>query len=344
MKKNKMKGAYINQHGGPEVIEIGEIPLPEPGPGEVRIKVKASSINHLDIWVRKGLPGLKLEFPHVLGADASGIIEGKGEGVKGIEEGERVLVYPALFCGKCENCISGKENLCKEYKIFGERARGVQCEYIVVPSANVFKIPSGLSFVEAASLPLTLLTAMQMVEKANPEPGMNILVMAAGSGVSSMLIQILKILNCNIFVTAGNKEKIERAKWLGAIDGVVYEERDWEKKLKNICGKIDIIFDHTGREFWESLIKTINWGGKIVICGATSGYDTRTDLRHIFFRQIQIIGSTMGSRRHLLKGLEFVERGFIKPIVGKVMNIEKIQNAHRLIEERKIFGKVVLKF
>lgn len=315
MKKNKMKGAFINQHGGPEVIEIGELPMPEPGPGEVRIKVKASSINHLDIWVRKGLPGLKLKFPHVLGADASGIVDKKGEEVKGIDEGERVLIYPALFCGVCESCISGKENLCKEYKIFGERTQGVQSEYIVVPSANIFKMPSGLSFVEAASLPLTLLTAMQMVEKAKPEPGMNVLVMAAGSGVSSMLIQILKAFNCNVFVTTGSEEKIERAKWLGAEEGVVYKEKGWEKKLKNICEKIDIIFDHTGKDFWESLIKIVNWGGKIVVCGATSGYDAITDLRHVFFRQIQIIGSTMGGRKHLLKGLKLVEMGFVLSLI-----------------------------
>lgn len=343
MKKDGMKGAFINKHGGPEVIEIGEIPLFEPEPGEVRVRVKASSINHLDIWVRKGWPGLKLKFPHVLGADASGTVDRTGNGVKGINKNDKVIIYPAIFCGKCKNCISGNENLCKDYKIFGERINGVQSEYIVVPKENVFLIPKGLSFVEAASLPLTLLTAMQMMEKANPEPGMNVLVMAAGSGVSSMLIQILRAKNCNIFVTAGSKEKIERAKWLGAEEGVVYADKGWEKKLKNICEKIDIIFDHTGKDFWESIVKIAKWGGKIVICGATSGYSAITDLRHVFFRQIHIMGSTMGARKHLLKGLELVEMGFIKPIVGKVMSIDKIQNAHKLIEERKIFGKVVLK-
>ncbi len=336
-----MKSAFINKHGGPEVIEIGELPMPEPGPGEVIIKVRASSINHLDIWVRKGLPGIK--FPHVLGADASGTVDKTGEGVKGISKNEKVIVYPAIFCGKCKNCISGDENLCKEYKIFGERTKGVQSEYIAIPQENVFPMPKGLSFIEAASLPLTLLTAIQMVDKVNLEPGMNVLVMAAGSGVSSMLIQVLKAKNCNIFVTAGSKEKLERAKWLGAEEGVVYEDKEWEKKLRNICEKIDIIFDHTGKDFWESIIKIVNWGGKIVICGATSGYDAVTDLRHIFFRQIHMIGSTMGARKHLLKGLELVEKGFIKPIVGKVMNLDKVQNAHRLIEERKVFGKVVLK-
>lgn len=339
-----MKAVLINENGPPEVIKIGEVSLRELRENEVRIKVKASGINHLDIWVRKGIPGFSLKFPHILGADAAGIVEEIGKGVEGISKGDKVLIYPAIFCGRCEKCISGNENLCKEYKIFGERTQGVQSEYINIPKENVFLIPENISFVEAAAIPLSLLTAVQMVEKANPEPGMNCLVMAAGSGVSLNLIQILKVIKCNVFVTAGNKEKIERAKWFGADDGVVYTENNWEKKLKNICEKIDIIFDHTGKEFWEKLIKIVNWGGKIVICGATSGYDAKIDLRHVFFRQIQIIGSTMGGRKHLLKGLEYIKKGFIKVSISKVLNFEKAQEAHRLIEERKIFGKIVLKF
>jgi len=173
----------------------------------VRIKVIASGINHLDIWVRKGIPGLKLQFPHILGADASRIVEEIGEEIEGINKGDKVLIYPATFCGKCEKCVSGNENLCKEYKIFGERRKGVQSEYINVPKEIVFKIPEGISFIEASAIPLSLLTAMQMVEKANIEPGMNSLVMAGSSGVSLYLIQILKIFRSNVFVTASSKEK-----------------------------------------------------------------------------------------------------------------------------------------
>jgi NADPH:quinone reductase-like Zn-dependent oxidoreductase len=339
-----VKAIFINENGSPDVIKIGEFPLENLRRNEVRIKVIASGINHLDIWVRKGIPGLKLQFPHILGADASGIVEEIGEEIEGINKGDKVLIYPATFCGKCEKCVSGNENLCKEYKIFGERRKGVQSEYINVPKEIVFKIPEGISFIEASAIPLSLLTAMQMVEKANIEPGMNSLVMAGSSGVSLYLIQILKIFRCNVFVTASSKEKIEKAKEFGAIDGVNYNEKDWEKKLKNICEKIDVIFDHTGKEYFENLIKIVNWGGKIIICGATSGYDAKIDLRHVFFRQIQIIGSTMGGRRHLLKGIEYVKKGFIKVPIFEVFNFEKVKEAHKIIEERKAIGKIVLEF
>ncbi|MEO0255435.1 MAG: zinc-binding dehydrogenase [candidate division WOR-3 bacterium] len=336
-----MKAAYIESHGGPEVIKIGELKEPELKEGYVKVRVKAVSLNHLDLWVRKGLPNLKIQFPHILGSDIAGIIEDiKGEESL-FKKGDKVILYPATFCGVCDKCISGKENLCKEYKILGENIWGGNAEFIVVKKELIFPFPSDLSFEEASSLPLTLLTAMHMVKKSKIKPYQTALVMAAGSGVSVMLIQILKALNVYVIATSSKKEKLERAKKIGVDEVINYSENDWEKKLKGRT--IDCIFDHTGKEFLPSLFRIVKWGGKIVTCGATSGANANIDLRYIFFKQISLIGSTMGRRKDLLDGLQLVNMGKIKPVIYEVLPLEEIIKAHRMLEERKAFGKIVLK-
>ena len=336
-----MRAAYIETHGGPEVLKIGELKEPEIKEGYVKIRVKACSVNHLDLWVRRGIPNLRIEYPHILGSDISGIIEEISDEEIPFKKGDKVILYPATFCGRCENCISGKENLCKEYKILGENTNGGNAEFIVIKKELLMPYPENLSFEEAASIPLTLLTAMQMVEKSNVKPMDTALVMAAGSGVSVMLIQILKAMNVYVITTSSKEEKLKKAKELGADELINYAEEGWEKKLKG--RKIDVIFDHTGKNFLPSLLKIVKWGGKIVTCGATSGHDANIDLRYIFFKQIELIGSTMGARRHLLKGLELVRKGKVKPFVHTVLPLEEIRKAHELLEERKVFGKVVLK-
>ncbi len=336
-----MKAAYIENHGGPEVIKIGELKDPEVKEGEIKIRIKACALNHLDIWVRRGIPNLKIEYPHILGSDISGIIEEIRGDVKNFKKGDKVILYPATFCSSCYECISGRENLCKEYKILGENTKGGNAEYIVVKKDLLLPYPENMSFEEAASLPLTLLTAMQMVEKSEIQPYQNALVMAAGSGVSVMLIQILKAMNVYVFATSSKEEKLKKAKEIGADETINYTEKGWEKILKS--KKIDVIFDHTGKMFFPSLLKIVKWGGKVVICGATSGHDADIDLRYVFFKQISIIGSTMGARKHLLKGLGLVNKGKIKPFVHDVLPLDDIKKAHQLLENRKVFGKIVLK-
>ncbi|MEN3044200.1 MAG: alcohol dehydrogenase catalytic domain-containing protein [Candidatus Hydrothermales bacterium] len=336
-----MKAAYIENHGGPEVLKIGEINEPEIREGEVKVKVKACSLNHLDIWVRRGLPNLKIQFPHILGSDIAGVIEEIKDENTYFKKNDKVILYPATFCGYCEKCISGKENFCKEYKILGENVKGGNAEYIVVKKELLMPYPSNLSFEEAACLPLTLLTAMQMVKKSKIKPFQTALVMAAGSGVSVMLIQILKALNCYVVAGSSSDDKLKKAKELGADEIINYTDKDWEKKLKG--KKIDVIFDHIGKDFLFSLLRISKWGGKIITCGATSGFDTSIDLRYIFFKQISLIGSTMGARKHLLQGINLLNSGKIKPVIDRVLPLEKIKDAHILLEEKKVFGKIVLK-
>ncbi|MEN3045671.1 MAG: alcohol dehydrogenase catalytic domain-containing protein [Candidatus Hydrothermales bacterium] len=336
-----MRAAYIESHGGPEVIRVGEINEPEIKEGEVKVRIKACALNHLDIWVRKGLPNLKIQFPHILGSDIAGVIEEIGDENFHFKKNDKVILYPATFCGNCEECISGRENLCREYKILGENVRGGNAEYIVVKKELLMPYPPDLSFEEAASLPLTLLTAMQMVKKSKIKPFQTSLVMAAGSGVSVMLIQILKALNCYVIAGSSSDDKLKKAKELGADEIIKYSEKDWEKKLRG--RKIDVIFDHVGKEFLPSLLRVLKWGGKIVTCGATSGFDATFDLRYIFFKQISLIGSTMGARKHLLEGLKLVNMGKIRPVINCVLPLEKVKEAHILLEERRVFGKVVLK-
>ncbi len=336
-----MKAAYIEEHGGPEVLKVGDLKEPETKKGYIKIRVKACALNHLDLWVRRGIQSLKIEYPHILGSDISGIIEEIEDEELPFKKGEKVILYPATFCGKCESCVSGMENLCKEYKILGENVKGGNAEFIAVKKELLMPYPENLSFEEAASIPLTLLTAMQMVEKSDIKPMETALVMSAGSGVSVMLIQILKAMNVYVITTSSSKEKLEKAKELGADEFINYREEGWENKLKG--RKIDVIFDHTGKDFLPSLLKIVKWGGKIITCGATSGHNASIDLRYIFFKQVEIKGSTMGGRRHLLKGLEFVRKGKIKPFIHTVLPLEEIKKAHKLLEEREVFGKVVLK-
>jgi len=210
----------------------------------------------------------------------------------------------------------------------------------VVNPEIIMPYPQNLSFEEASALPLTLLTAMQMVEKSQIKKGEKALVMAAGSGVSVMLIQILKSMGVYVIGCAGNEEKLKKAKEIGADETLNYNQKNWSKNLKNV---IDVIFDHTGKNFFKDLVKIVKWGGKIVICGATSGADSEIDLRYVFFKQINIIGSTMGARHHLLKGLKLVRENKIKPFIFQVLPLEEIKRAHILIEERKTFGKIVLR-
>ncbi len=340
-----MKAVFLEKHGGPEVLQYGEVPTPEPGPGEVRVAVACCAVNHLDIWVRRGMAYLRLKYPHILGADVVGWVDALGPGVQEPPPGTLVAVAPGTSCGTCERCLSGQDNLCPQYGILGEHRWGGYAEYVVVPRANLLPYPEGLAHEEVASMLLVFLTAWEMVEKAQVEAGQWALVMAAGSGVSTALIQILRLRGVRVIAAAGSREKVERALELGAEEGIVYREEDLVTRVREIVGKagVPVIFDHTGKEFWSQLIRACAWGGRIVTCGATSGYQAELDLRHVFFRQISIRGSTMGSRSHLFKVLRLAEQGVLKAVVDRVLPLEEAAQAHRLLEERKVFGKVVLR-
>lgn len=331
--------------GGPEVLERATIELPEPGPREVRIRVRAVALNHIDLWARRGLPHFRYEFPHRLGADVVGEIEALGPGARGAKVGERVVVNPGLSCGACERCLLGEDTFCRGYKIMGENTQGGYARHIVVPDANLLPMPKALSFTDAAALPLCFLTAWQMVvRKAEVRAGQTVLVQAAGSGVSSAAIQIAKMLGARVITTTSTDEKAARARALGADEVINYTTQDFVAECKRLTDKkgVDAVIEHVGGDVFAKSILAAAWGGRIVTCGATTGFTPEIDLRHVFFRQVEVLGSTMGSKGDLFGILRHVDAGRLRPVVDRVMPLWDAVEAHRLLEDRKVFGKIVL--
>ncbi len=335
----------LRSHGGPEVLVRETIDLPDPGPREVRVRVRAVALNHLDLWVRRGMPNLKLTYPHRLGSDIVGEIDSVGPGARAFEVGARVVVSPGMSCGVCERCLSGHDNLCRKYAILGEHTSGGYARHVLVPDTNLLPYPGDLPFTQVAAVPLVFLTAWQMVvEKARVAPGQTVLVQAAGSGVSSAAIQIAKLHGARVIATVGTDAKAARARALGADEVVNYATHDFVGEVKRLTGKrgVDAVIEHVGGDVMvKSLLATAS-GGRIVTCGATAGVEPKIDLRHVFFRQIEILGSTMGSKGSLFGILEHVKAGKLLPVVDRVMPLWQAADAHGVLERREAFGKVVL--
>ena len=340
----------LRTHGGPEVLRRETIPLPDPGPREIRVRVRAVALNHLDIWTRRGLPHVKHEYPHRLGADIVGEVDALGPGARAaygmtLAPGEKVVVSPGLSCGVCAACLGGRDNLCKQYHIMGESAQGGYARHINVPDANILPYPEGVPFTEAAAVPLAFLTAWQMlVHKAKVRPGQTVLVQAAGSGVSSAAIQIAKLHGARVIATTGTDEKMERARALGADEVINYTTHDFVAECKRLTGRrgVDCVVEHVGGDVFVKSILATAWGGRVVTCGATAGFTPQVDLRQIFFRQVEVLGSTMGSKGDLFDILALVKAGALRPVVDRVMPLWDAAEAHRVLEERRAFGKVVL--
>jgi NADPH:quinone reductase-like Zn-dependent oxidoreductase len=340
-----VKAIAIREHGGPEAVNLLELPDPVPKPGEVIVAVKAAALNHLDIWVRTGWQGLRLAFPHVLGSDVAGVIEAIGAGVEGVKVGDAVVVNPSLGCGRCERCLSGNENLCRRFAIVGEHVSGGMAERFAVSARNVLPKPENLSFVEAAAIPLTFMTAWHaLVARAQLRLGETVLVHAAGSGVGVAAVQIAKLHGARVIATAGSDEKLRRAKDLGADEVVNYETQDFVQEVRRLTDKrgVEVVFEHVGKKTWEKSILAAGIGGRIVTVGATTGYDPLTDLRHVFFRQLSILGSTMGTAAELVQVLRFVGEGKLRPVVDRTMPLADAVKGHALLTQRAQFGKIVL--
>ncbi len=339
-----MRAMVLREHGGPEVLHLEELPDPEPGPGEVRVRVAACALNHLDVWVRKGLPGLKRPYPFILGADVAGTVDKLGAGVRGAGVGDEVILNPGLSCGRCRECLAGRDNLCRDYGILGEHRDGGYAEFVVVPAQNLLPAPAKLSPAERAAFPLTFLTAWQMlVDKAAVRPGETVLVHAAGSGVGVAAVQIAKLHGAEVIATASTEEKLARARELGA-DHTLLSTGGVLDGVKKLTGKrgVDVVFEHTGAATWPTSILACARGGRIVTCGATSGFDAKTDLRHVFFRQIAIFGSTMGSKGALFPLLDHLAAGRLRPVLDRKFPLEAAADAQRRLEDRSQFGKIVL--
>lgn len=340
-----MRAIVLRRHGGPEVLEADDLPRPPPGPGQVRVAIHAVALNHLDLWVRRGGPAFHLEYPHRLGSDIVGVVEEVGPGVLDVALGSRVVVQPGLSCGTCAACLGGRDNLCRQYRILGENAQGGYAESIVVPRVNLAPYPGELPWAEAAAAILPFLTAWQMVvRKAEVGPGSLVLVHGGGSGVGVAAIQIAKLHGAQVITTVGSDDKIEPARRLGADLVINYRRDDFAEVVRAHTGKrgVDAVIEHVGGEVFERSIRAVRNGGRIVTCGATAGFTPAIDLRHVFFRQIEILGSTMGSKADLLAVLGHVAAGRLRPVVHTVLPLAAAADGHRLLEERAAFGKVVL--
>ena len=341
-----MKAVVFRQHGGPEVLEYTDVPEPSIRADEVLIEVRACALNHLDVWTRGGLPGIKIPLPHILGNDIAGVVREVGALATWVHPGDEVMVQPGVSCGHCFECLHGRDNFCRDYDMLGYRRAGGYAELVSVPAVNMIAKPQRLSWEEAAALPLVTVTAWHMlVTRAQVRPGEDVLVHAAGSGVGSIGIQVAKLLGARVIATAGADDKLAKAKELGADDVINYRNEDWPKEVRRLTDRrgVDVVFEHTGAATWAGSIASMKNNGRLVTCGATSGYDAQTDIRQIFYRHLTILGSFMGTKAELLEAMKFVERGLIRAVVDQSMPLSEARRAHELMEDRAQFGKLVLR-
>lgn len=339
-----MKAVILSEHGGPEVLRVAEMPEPVIGDRDVLVRVRACALNHLDLWVRVGLPGRNVPLPHVPGSDISGEVAKIGSAVTNVKVGERVLLAPGVSCGQCEQCIAGRDNFCADYALFGRQIHGGYAEFVRSPSVNVIPIPGGLSFEEAAAVPLVFLTAWHMlVGRAQLRPAEDVLVIAAGSGVGSAAIQIAKAAGARVIATAGSESKLAKAKELGA-DETLLHTGEFAREVKRLTGGhgVDVVFEHVGQATWEQSVFSLKPGGRVVTCGATTGPEGKLNINYLFARQLSILGSFMGSKSELYSVLELFKRGLLRPVIDTVMPLERAADAHKRLENREQFGKVVL--
>jgi NADPH:quinone reductase-like Zn-dependent oxidoreductase len=339
----KTEAMVLDRHGGPEVLERRELEIADAGPREVLVRVHAVAMNHMDLWVRRGGPAFKLDYPHRLGCDIAGVVEAVGPGARGASVGDRVMLQPGLACGVCSACLGGRDNLCRKYKILGENAQGGYTRHLVVPDTNL--LPLGpLDFVEAAALPLCTMTAWQMLHgKARVRTGQTVLIHAAGSGVSSIAIQLAKLAGARVIATTTNADKAPLARELGADEVIVTSEVDYVSEVRRLTGKAgaDVILDHVGGELLEKALTVAAWGGRIVTCGATAGFRATVDLRQIFFRQVELLGSTMASKGDLAALVPLLHARRVRARVDRVLPLWDAAKGHEALESRSVFGKVV---
>src|SRR5215467_1051205 len=338
-----MKAVRIHETGGPEVLRYEEIPEPELRKDQVLVRVRACAMNHLDLWIRKGIP--KVPLPHILGSDVAGEVADIGEYLSGFKVGQRVLLAPMHYCGHCEKCAAGLQNQCREFTVIGNAVDGGNCELIAAPAANVIPIPDTLDFNQAASVPLVFVTAWHMlVGLAGVRPGQTVLVLGASSGVGIAAIQIAKLFQCRVITTAGNESKLEKARALGADFGIHHYKQKISEEVRKITNKegVDIVVEHVGAATWDESMKCLKIAGTLVTCGATTGPSVGIDLRHLFARQLRLLGSYMGTMGELHEVLSHVFAGRLKPVVDRTFPLSEIRSAHEYLEKSAMFGKVIV--
>ncbi|MFC1481487.1 zinc-binding dehydrogenase [Candidatus Neomarinimicrobiota bacterium] len=340
-----MKAVRIHKHGGPEVVQVDELPRPEPGPKEVAVNIKAAALNHLDLWVRNSLPNVNFPLPLIMGSDGAGVITAVGSEVDGWMPGDEVVIQPGVFCGTCPICLNGTQNLCQSYGILGESQDGVQAQQIVVGRDNVFPKPSHLAFEEAASYGLVFLTAYQMlVKRAGILAGEVVLILGGNSGVGAAAIQIANAMGAKVIATASAGPKSEFALSMGAHAVVDHYHENWYKEVLELAGpeKVGVVIEHVGEATWQQSMRTMGTGARMVTCGATTGSKVGFDLRHLYRKHQSIMGSTMGDLDSFARVTEGFAKGIYRPFVDRVFGLDEIQEAHKHLEQSKQMGKVVI--
>lgn len=337
-----MKAAVFHEYGGSEVLRIEDVPTPVPQAGEVLLRVHAAALNHLDVWVRKGLPH-EITMPHIGGSDVAGTVEALGPGVTGVHPGARVIVNPSLSCGICEWCRAGEEPLCIDYKILGEHTNGGFAEFVAVPAANLFPVPKDFALEQAAAAPLPFLTAWRaLVSKGRLRAGQSVLITGASGGVATAGIQIAKHFGATVYALT-TADKVERVRALGA--DTVYDRTqvDFAKQLKDTPKRgVDIVLDSVGEAIWPQCVRALTRGGRLVSYGATTGPRASVDIRLLFWKQIEILGSTMSNRSEFEEVMRLVFAGALHPVIDQVMKLADISAAHERLERGEQFGKIVL--
>ncbi len=338
-----MKAVRFHAHGGPDVLRYEDAPDPIAGPGEAVVRVRACALNHLDLWQRRGMERVQIPFPHISGADVAGEVISAPQGE--YAPGSRVMLQPGLSCGRCAACLDGRDNECPKYDVLGYRSDGGYAEMVKVPVQNLIAIPDAIGFVEAAAFPLAFLTAWHMlITRARLRAGEDVLVLGAGSGVGQAAIQIASRHGARVFATAGTDEKLTRARQLGAYDVVNHSSQDLAGRIREFTSGrgVDVVVEHVGTATWDKSLKSLTRGGRLVTCGATTGHDAQIDLRVLFTRQISLLGSYMGRKSELLRAAQFFFAGELRPVVDTTLPLSEAAEAHRCLEARRQFGKVVL--
>ena len=340
-----MKAAIFNQHGGPEVIEIAEVPRPAIGEKDVLIAVHSAGLNHLDLWARRGLPGLELQFPHIGGADVAGTIAELGSDVQELDLGDRVLINPALWCGRCEWCRADEESLCASFRVLGEHTDGGFAEYISVPARNVMRIPDELPFEDAAAVPLTFQTAWRgLISRGQLRAGETVLITGASGGVATAAVQIAKYAGARVFAVTSGPEKSRRVEELGADLVIDRLETEFSAETWKATEKrgVDLVFDSVGEAIWSDAMRALAKNGRLVTYGATTGYQGAVDIRRTFWKQLRIIGTTMASASEFQAVISLVFEGKLRPVVDVVWPLDHARQAHERLESGAQFGKIIL--
>src|SRR5574337_828781 len=340
-----MKAVVFSEHGGPEVLRYTEVAEPKIRATEVLVRVRACALNHLDLWVRRGLPGITFPMPHIPGSDISGEVAKIGDLVTRVKVGQKVVLAPGVSCGQCPPCLAGADNSCRKYTNFGYMIDGGCADYVRSPEVNCIPLPGDLSFDEAAAVPLVFLTAWHMLfSRAKLQPGEDILVLGAGSGVGSAAIQIAKLVGARVIATAGSEDKLKKARELGADETINHSKQNILDEVRRLTDRrgVDVVFEHVGVATWEMSVLSLASGGRLVTCGATTGYDAKIDIRYLFSKQLTLLGSYMGSKAELYDVLKLIGRRKLRAVVDRVLPLAQCAQAHELLEKREQFGKIVL--